>query len=154
MQLKEGQKWNCPTSIFLCRTNNALNLNSFYIFHSYCFFLSILFDAMFLKVYKCKRKFSKLVGKIKPGFPEKTFDFLSETKDREIKGFVICLAKRKLYYKQHVQYFESIFDACQYVNSFYGTCDPAQSVILHRVCDFTECNITQSHIWLNSTHTV
>ena len=57
LQLKEGQKWNCPTSIFLCRTNNALNLNSFYTFHSYCFFLSILFVAMFLKVYKCKRKF-------------------------------------------------------------------------------------------------
>ena len=79
MQLKEGQKWDCPTSIFLCKTNNALNLNSFYIFHC---FLSILFVAIFLKVYKCERKFSKLVGKIKPAFLRKTFDFLSETKDR------------------------------------------------------------------------
>ena len=59
-------------------------------------FVFVFFVAIFLKVYKCERKLSKFVGKIKPAFPEKTFDFLSETKDREIKGFVICLAKIKL----------------------------------------------------------
>ena len=73
-------------------------------------FLSILSVAMFQKVYKCKRKFSKLVGNIKPAFPQKTFDFLSETKDRTDQRLChICLAKIKLSITQHFQRFESTF---------------------------------------------
>ena len=106
MQLKEGQKWDCPTSIFLCKTNNALNLDSFYIFHC---FLSILFVAIFLKVYKCERKFSKLVGKIKPAFLRKTFDFLSETKDKRSKALSYVWPK-EISSKQHFQHFESNFN--------------------------------------------
>ena len=50
------------------------------IFH--IVFVFVFSVAIFLKVYKCERKLSKFVGKIKPAFPEKTFDFSSETKDR------------------------------------------------------------------------
>ena len=81
LQLKKGQKWNCPTSIFSCKTNNTLCLNSFFL-HFYKLILSAhLFVTVFFKVYKCK-KFPKLVGDIKLAFPLKTFDFLSERKDR------------------------------------------------------------------------
>ena len=76
----------------------------------FLYFPFVLFVAVFLKVYKCERKFSKLVGKIKPAFLRKTFDFLSETKDKRSKALSYVWPK-EISSKQHFQYFGFIFNA-------------------------------------------